>query len=71
MLSFKATLAVEALSLKVFQSVDVRNPLVLVVAWLIVILGVVPPLDDKGADAVTEVTVPPLEGEVFVTVKLG
>jgi len=33
--------------------------------------GVVPPDDTTGDEPVTEVTVPPDDGLVFVTVKLG
>jgi hypothetical protein len=40
----------------VFQSVLLRYPLVLVVAWLILIVGVVPPDEEIGSVPDTEVT---------------
>jgi hypothetical protein len=48
-----------------------KKPFVLPLACVIVIFGVLPPLEDKGLDAVTFVTVPPLDGLVFVIVKFG
>jgi hypothetical protein len=47
---------VPCLPLNVFQSVEVRYPLADVVAAGILITGVVPPVDDTGAVAVTDVT---------------
>lgn len=49
---------VEYLPLNVFQSVDVKYPLTLVVAAAIDIAGVAPPLDTTGAVPVTLATVP-------------
>jgi hypothetical protein len=66
-----ATLVTEPLLLNVVQSVLVRYPLTELVAAAIEIAGVVPPDDTTGAVPVTAVTVPPLDGLVFVTVKLG
>jgi len=61
----------EPLLLNVVQSALVRYPLTELVAAAIEIAGVVPPEDTTGAVPVTAVTVPPLDGLVFVTVKLG
>jgi hypothetical protein len=61
----------EVLPLNVFQSVLVRYPSTEVVAAAIEIAGVAPPLETTGAVPVTDVTVPPLDGEVLVIVKFG
>jgi hypothetical protein len=46
------------LLLNVFQSVELKKPLLATPACVIVKLGVLPPLEANGAEAVTDVTVP-------------
>jgi hypothetical protein len=48
------------LLLNVFQSVELSAPAVVLLAVAMVIFGVAPPLLERGADAVTPVTVPAL-----------